>query len=351
MKSLFATRRIFATFATFATVASLLCANAHAQQVLLAVDSAANRVLTLNPNTGSVINSTFITDANSASSYDFQTPRAAIQVNNEIWVSDQSPSINAIYRFDLTGGFIGKIGGSAGGLNNVRGMRFIDGIVHVVNAGVSNGAPGIGISRYDPSGNFLSFFTTTATVGATTVGNSPWDIAPYNGKLMVSDGTSRGLQLYNTDGSYAGAFSSAINNIPAEIFVRSNGNVLLAANGSTPTGSFGLYELNSSGAVVTSWTGTPGLGVRGVFELGNGQYLINEAGGASAVRGLGTINPAGANNTSNFTLIQGNINGGWISAANLTPVPEPTTLALWLCGAGLLVTVRGRHHRANTCNG
>jgi PEP-CTERM motif len=335
-------------FATFATAASLLCVSAQAQQVLLAVDTGANRVLTLNPTTGAVINSTFITDANSAVSYDFQTPRAAIQVNNEIWVSDQSPSINAIYRFDLNGAYVGKIGGSTGGLNNVRGMRFIDGTVYVVNAGTGNGAPGIGISRYDPSGSFQGFFTTTATVGSITVGNSPWDIAPYNGKLMVSDGTSRGLQLYNTDGSHAGAFSAAINNIPAEIFVRSNGNVLLAANGSTPTGSFGLYELNSSGALVSSWTGTPGLGVRGVFELGNGKYLINEAGGASAVRGLGTIDPAGVANSTNFTLIQGNINGGWISAANLTPVPEPATLALWLVGAGLLAAVRGRHQKACT---
>ena len=61
--------------------------------------------------------------------------------------------------------------------------------------------------------------------------------------ILVSDGTSRGLQLYNTDGSYFGAFTSAaINNIPAQIFVRDNGNVLMAANGSTPTSSHGLYE-------------------------------------------------------------------------------------------------------------
>ncbi len=326
--------------ATVVAVVGLLGTSAQAQQVLLAVDTGANRVLTLNPTTGAVINSTFITDANSAATYDFQTPRAAIQVNNEIWVSDQSPSINAIYRFDLNGAYVGKIGGSAGGLNNVRGMRFIDGTVYVVNAGTSNGAPGIGIARYDPSGSFLGFFTTSATVGGVAVGNSPWDIAPYNGKLMVSDGTSRGLQLYNTDGSYFGSFSSAINNIPAEIFVRSNGNVLLAANGSTPTGSFGVYELNSSGAVVSSWTGTPGLGARGVFELGNGKYLINEAGGASAVRGLGTIDPAGPANSSNFTLIQGNVNGGWLSAANLSPVPEPGSWALMCLGLCVLASRR-----------
>jgi hypothetical protein len=301
-----------------------------AQQVLLAVDTAANRVLMLDAQSGAVINANFITDANSAVTYDFQTPRAAIQVNNEIWVSDQSPNINSIYRFDMAGAFVGRIGGNVatGGLSNVRGMRFIDGTVYAVNAGNTNGAPGPAIVRISPDGTLLGSFSTVAAGG--TVGNSPWDITPYNGRFLVSDGTSRGLQLYNADGTYFAPFtSSAINNIPAQLFVRANGNVLMAANGSTPSGSFGLYELGPTGTVLKSWTGTPGLGTRGVFELGNGQYLVNEAGGASATRGLGTIDPNGAANNSNFSLILGTVNGGWISVAS---VPEPSVVVLWMLG-------------------
>jgi hypothetical protein len=313
-----------------------------AQQVLLEVDTGANRVLLLSPDNGAVLNPAFILDANNTATYDFQTPRAAIQVNNEIWVSDQSPNVNAVYRFDLGGNYLSKLGGSAGGLNNVRGMRFIDGTVYVVNAGTSNGAPGIGLVRYDPAGNLLGFIPTTTTVGSTTVGASPWDVVSYNGRLLVSDGTSRGLQQYNLDGSHFGAFTSAaINNIPAELFVRSNGHVLMAANGSTPSGSFGLYELNPAGAVVAKWTGLPGLGVRGVYELANGQYLISEAGGASAVRGLGTIDPNGVQDNSNFSLILGNVNGGWISVAT---IPEPPAVALMAGGllAGLVLRRRRR---------
>lgn len=322
---------------------------AHAQQVLLEVDTGGNRILTLSPTTGAVLNAFFITDANSATTYDFQTPRAAIQVGNEIWVSDQSPSINAIYRFNLGGGYLSKIGGAAGGLSNVRGMRLIDGTVYVVNAGTTNGAPGIGIARFDTAGNSLGFFSTVTSVGGTTVGSSPWDIASYGGKFLVSDGTSRGLQLYNTDGSYSGAFTpAAINNVPAEIFVRSNGNVLLAANGSTPTGSFGLYELSPAGAIVGKWTGNPGLGARGVYELANGQYLISEAGGSSAVRGLGTINPLGVQDNTNFTLIQGNINGGWISAAT---IPEPSTALMLLAGLGLAGAWKAKTARQRATEG
>ena len=315
---------------------------AHAQQVLLAVDTNANRVLTLSPSTGAILNPSFILDAGSALTYDFQTPRAAIQVGNQIWVSDQSPNINAIYRFDLAGAYVGKIGGNVagGGLSNVRGMRVIGDTVYVVNQGTTNAAPGPALIRFDFNGNNLGSFSTSAVGG--TVGLSPWDVVSYNGRLLVSDGTSRGLQQYNLDGSYFGAFTAALNNIPQQMFVRANGNVLMSANGSTPNGSFGLYELNSSGAVVANWTNTPGLGVRGVYELSNGQYLISEAGGSNAVRGLGTIDPQGAQSTTNFTLIAGNINGGWLSVA---AIPEPSAVLLMAGGLAFVALVRQRQRK------
>jgi hypothetical protein len=317
-------------------------AQAGAQQVLLAVDTQANRILQLSPQTGAVINGSFITDANSAVTYDFQTLRAAIQVGNQIWVSDQSPSINAIYRFDLSGAYVGKIGGNVagGGLSNVRGMRVIGDTVYVVNAGTANSAPGPALIRFDFNGNNLGSFATGVSAA---VGQSPWDVVPYNGRLLVSDGTSRGLQQYNLDGSYFGAFTATqINNIPQQMFVRANGNVLMSAQGSTPTGSFGLYELGTDGAVLRQWTNTPGLGVRGVHELGNGQFLISEAGGLSTTRGLGTIDPNGPASTSNFTLIQGNYNGGWLSVA---VVPEPSAALLMAGGLALVLALRRRGRR------
>jgi PEP-CTERM motif len=217
-------------------------------------------------------------------------------------------------------------------------MRVIGDTVYVANAGTANGAPGAAIVHIDMNGQILGSFSTVAAGGA--VGNSPWDVVAYNGQLLVSDGTSRGLQLYDLDGSNTGAFTSgAVNNIPQQMFVRANGNVLMSANGSTPSGSFGLYELTPGGSVLRSWTGTPGLGVRGVYELPDGRYLISEAGGNNPTRGLGTIDPAGAANSSNFSVIVGNFNGGWLSVA---VVPEPSQLLMLLAGLVLLGGLRLR---------
>jgi PEP-CTERM motif len=322
---------------TFAAALMLLAGAAQAQQVLLGVDTRLNRIWQLSPSDGAVLNNAFIVDANSAATFDFQTPRAAIQVGGQIWVSDQSPNVNAIYRFDMAGNYVGKIGGNVagGGLSNVRGMRLIGDTVYVANAGNTNGATGPSIVKLDMAGNLLGSFSTVAAGG--TVGNSPWDVVVYNDKLLVSDGTSRALQFYNFDGSYAGAFTAAINNIPQQMFVKGNGNVLMSANGSQPLGSFGLYELSPQGGVLKSWTNTPGLGVRGVYELGNGQYLISESGGGSPVRGLGTIDPNGVQNNTNFSLIAGNYSGGWLSVA---VVPEPATVLLFGAGLGLVMLRR-----------
>ena len=62
----------------------------------------------------------------------FQTPINAIQVNQEIWVSDQVA--DAIFRFDLQGNYLSIVNdndgdGDTDNLDNIRGIEFINGLV------------------------------------------------------------------------------------------------------------------------------------------------------------------------------------------------------------------------------
>ena len=78
---------------------TLLCSSSNA---LLIPDSASDRIILVDAFDGALINDRFI-DGSAEGLGIFQTPFNAIQVNREIWVSDQVA--DALFRFDLAGNF------------------------------------------------------------------------------------------------------------------------------------------------------------------------------------------------------------------------------------------------------
>jgi hypothetical protein len=94
-------------------------------------------------------------DANDPNTYDFNIPTEAIQVNNEIWISDQNA--DSVFVFDFNGNWLDTI---SGGMDNIRGLALFGNTVYVSNAGTGNGAPGDAIITIDAStravtGNFV----------------------------------------------------------------------------------------------------------------------------------------------------------------------------------------------------
>ena len=249
-----------------------------AQSFLIAPDSISDRILLFDPINGSLIDDNFI-DGSETGLGIFSTPINAIQVNREIWVSDQGA--NAIFRFDLKGSYLGVVSdadgdGDTDGLDNIRGIEFANGLIYVANSGTENNAPGDGevVVVFDSEGNNLGFFDT----------GDPFDIRAYNGTLLVSDinSDSNGGEdidrytLNGVDSTFIETFveSDGVAGIdfPQQISVRqSNANVLVG--GFSAPGGF--YEYDAAGNQISFLNADDGFANRGraAYELSNGNIL------------------------------------------------------------------------------
>lgn len=245
------------------TISGSIPTIAEAADFLMIPDSNSDRILLFDGNDGSLVDDNFIDGAGL-----FSTPLNAIQVNNEIWVSDQVA--DAIFRFDLNGDLLSTI---TGGLDNIRGMEFVNDTIYVANAGTDNGAPGDGevVVTFDTAGNNLGFFDT----------GDPYDILAYNNELLINDINSEStggedIDRYDFNGNLLGTFHESNGetgiDFPQQMVEKDNGNLLVA--GFSPSG--GIYEYDLLGNQVGFFDGNDGIafrGIRGVYELGDGNIL------------------------------------------------------------------------------
>jgi hypothetical protein len=293
-------------FSAIAFVAGVAVSAASAQQYVIGVDSTANAAHLFNPFDGSIVQDNFLQwgDLGTGGS----TAKEALQVGDQIWVSDQLRDV--IYRFGLDGAHLGTIGNS--GLDNIRGMEVVGDQVWVTNAGSNQGAPGNSLVFID--------IATTSIVGSAAANGSTWDIINYNGQLLVSDSTSENLEIYDLSGNFVSVFhdSDGLSGIdfPQQMFAKANGNVL-AAGFSLPSG---VYEYDSMGNSLGIVAGD-GFGPRGVLQLGNGEIMWTNGAG--------------------FWVSGGNVFGGSGQYLNFVTIPTPAGLALLAMG-GAVATRRRR---------
>ncbi len=259
------------TGTAFVLAGAISCATvAEAQTTetfLTVLSSGDNLVLLADPETGEIVNESFI-DLNPLGA---TTPLHAIQVNGEIWVSDQVQ--DRIDRFDLETNHLGSIGGQVegGGLDNIRGMARIGDEVWVTNAGSNNDAPGQAIVRIDTEGNILGNFP---------VDGSSWFITEFNGEVLISfsgGGTSSRIDRYDLDGNLIGNFNTPGDiNFVQQTHVKSDGNVYAASFSGLQSA---VYEYDPDGVNLGQIPGTNPFGPRGAWELGNGNVLWTNGAG------------------------------------------------------------------------
>ncbi|HMQ16073.1 MAG TPA: PEP-CTERM sorting domain-containing protein [Phycisphaerae bacterium] len=281
-----------------ATVCAVLLVTAPASAQYVAMpDSTNNRLVYFDPFDGSVVNPNVFPLAAG-------TPIHAIQVGNEIWVSEQIG--DRISRWDLSGTPVGAI---TGALDNLRGMALANGIVYLCNDGTGNGAPGASLHMFDPNGNNLGFFPTPSS--------SPFAILDFQNSLLVaSDAANDDIHRYSYAGASLGTFHNSTGlNFAEQMDYATNGDILVAGFSTN-----NIVRLNpADGSIISSFAAS---GARGVYQLGNGNILWTNSGGAHVYDGT--------------TSTQVYAGGGRF----LQFIPEPTSLSLLGFGGALLLLRR-----------
>ncbi|HEX6810891.1 MAG TPA: hypothetical protein VF384_04635 [Planctomycetota bacterium] len=243
---------------TLASLTTLLVASAAPAQMLLATDGTTDQLIAFNPYDGSLISSALFAIPNT-------TQVAAIDVNGEIWITEQTG--DRITRRDITGTILGTIGPTfvGGGLDNIRGLAYVSGLVYVTNAGTANGAPGNAIVVFDPAGNFVQSFTTNL------LATSPFAVIPFEGDILVSGfSNNKDIYRFTLGGVPVGIFHDSTTVAPVHGLARaSDGNVWCI--GFTTANACKLDK--TTGAVLTNISLGASTTPRGIYELGNGNVM------------------------------------------------------------------------------
>lgn len=276
---------------------------AQGQTYVMGVASTNDAVHLFDATTGALFQQNFI----DLSAVGAATPKHAMQVGNQIWVSDQLE--DKIFRFDLSGTFMGEI---SAGLDNIKGMEVVGNQVWVTNAGSNNGA----------SGNSIVFIDSTsyAITGSVATNGSLFDLINYNGQVLGSNITNESIEVYDSNGVLVETFvtSDGVSGIdfPQQLFARGNGNVL-AAGFSAPSGVYEYDVFGNSLGVIAGLDRGP----RGVLELLNGDTMWTTGDGFYVGE----------------TQVLGGSSGQYLS---FVTIPAPGAMAL--LGLGGLVGVRRR---------
>ncbi len=232
-----------------------------AQERIAVIQDSQIRILDVQ--TGDIIDPSFIT-------LDSGTPKALLQVDDEIWVSYQLG--DKIERYDLQGNLVSTIDS---GLDNIRGLSVVNDIeVWVCNSGGLNGAPENAIVRFDFDGNNLGTFS------AAPESNSPFDIVDNGiGEVYISYSSSSNIERRDYNGTFLGNIVepdvvSFVQQLEIDSVEAIYAAVFSIINGGNQNG---LYRFSTIDGSILDYYSLGNL--RGVIKLGDGNVLYSSGAG------------------------------------------------------------------------
>lgn len=238
--------------------------------LLMVTDATNDRVYIFNSANGDLIDTAFIPQSRPQLS----TPKHAIQHynGNDILIADQITDL--VQRYNPNGTY-NSFYAPASGVNtsiidNIRGIRLKSNNNLLVTVGSS--ANQNTIQEFDPSGNHIGPFINSGL-------NSPFDILIRTSDILVtnSSGTNR-ISAYDLNGTFLSSFYTGSSvAFPQQMYELPNGNIVVASF--SPPSGIGYFT--STGAFVKLMTGITGN--RGVYMLGNGNYLTTNGGGVHEI--------------------------------------------------------------------
>lgn len=242
-----------------------------ASSFIMVTESTHDRVSIFNADNGDLIDTAFIPSTRPQ----LATPKVALKhyANSNVIVCDQITDV--VQEFNLNGTYKGFYAPATGPntsiVDNMRGMRYRsnNNLVVSVGSGVNLNT----IQQFDPSGNHIGTYISGNL-------NSPFDILIRANDVLVSNfsGTNR-VSRFDPNGVFLNSFYTGSDfGISQQMYeVPANGDVGVSSF-QTPSG---LAILNSSGTFRKLLNGVTGN--RGVQLLGNGNFLVTNAGGAHEI--------------------------------------------------------------------
>jgi hypothetical protein len=272
-------------------------------KLLLVPDWTNDNVSSFDPLTGALINVNYIPSSPGI----LNSPKHAL-LNTAGFISVSDQLTDLVQKFDTLGTYLGYLA-PAGGVNtsildNIRGHAYKPNgnlLVTVGSSGNQNAIP-----EFDAGGNYLGNFIPAGSGGL----NSPFCILYRASDILITGSSSDAAHRYDYNGAYLGDLITGVQ-FPQQIIELPNGNLALAIF-STPSG-LGIYD--SNGNQLNFFTQVTGL--RGVYQLPSGNYLVTNSGGLHEIDGT---------NGNLIQTIYSSTNFQYISYVDYSTIPVELTL-------------------------